>query len=48
MSLTVEELATAYHGAWVALDPDAIVALHSANTVFTCTAPRSLRPEAMQ
>ena len=34
MSLTVEELATAYHGAWVELDPDAIIALHSAQTVF--------------
>jgi ketosteroid isomerase-like protein len=34
MSLTVEELAVAYHGAWVELDPDAIVALHSADSVF--------------
>ena len=34
MSLTVEELAMAYHGAWVELDPDAIIALHSAETVF--------------
>ncbi len=34
MSLTVEELAMAYHGAWVELDPDAIVALHSADSVF--------------
>ena len=34
MSLTVEELAMAYHGAWVELDPDAIVALHSLDSVF--------------
>ena len=34
MSLTVEELAMAYHGAWVELDPDAIIALHSADSVF--------------
>jgi ketosteroid isomerase-like protein len=34
MSLTVEELATAYHGAWMELDPEAIVALHSADSVF--------------
>jgi ketosteroid isomerase-like protein len=34
MSLTVEELAMAYHGAWVGLDPDAIIALHSADSVF--------------
>ena len=34
MSLTVEELAMAYHGAWVELDPDAIIALHSSETVF--------------
>jgi ketosteroid isomerase-like protein len=34
MSLTVEELAMAYHGAWVELDPDAIVALHSEDSVF--------------
>jgi SnoaL-like protein len=34
MSLTVEELAIAYHGAWVEWDPDAIIALHSADSVF--------------
>ena len=34
MSLTVEELAMAYHGAWVELDPDAIIALHSEATLF--------------
>jgi ketosteroid isomerase-like protein len=34
MSLTVEELAMAYHGAWVELDPDTIIALHSADSVF--------------
>jgi len=34
MSLTVEELAMAYHGAWVELDPDAIIALHSLDSVF--------------
>jgi hypothetical protein len=34
MSLTVEELAMAYHGAWVELDPDAIVAFHSDDSVF--------------
>jgi ketosteroid isomerase-like protein len=34
MSLTVEELARAYHGAWVDLDPDTIIALHSADSVF--------------
>src|SRR5258708_5714340 len=34
MSLTVEELAMAYHGAWVELDPEAIVALHSPDSVF--------------
>ncbi len=34
MSLTAEELAMAYHGAWVELDPDAIVGLHSADSVF--------------
>jgi ketosteroid isomerase-like protein len=34
MSLTVEELAMAYHGAWVALDPDGIVTLHSQDSVF--------------
>jgi ketosteroid isomerase-like protein len=34
MSLTVEELAMSYHGAWVELDPDAIIALHSEDSVF--------------
>jgi ketosteroid isomerase-like protein len=34
MSLTVEELAMAYHGAWVELDPEAIIALHSPDSVF--------------
>lgn len=34
MSLTVEELAMAYHQAWVDLDPDTIVALHSKDSVF--------------
>jgi ketosteroid isomerase-like protein len=34
MSLTVEELAMAYHEAWVELDPDTIIALHSADSVF--------------
>jgi ketosteroid isomerase-like protein len=34
MSLTVEELAMAYHGAWVERDPDGIVALHSEDSVF--------------
>jgi len=34
MSLTVEELAMAYHQAWVDLDPDTIVALHSDDSVF--------------
>ncbi len=34
MSLTVDELAMAYHGAWVELDPDTIIALHSADSVF--------------
>ena len=37
----------AYHGAWVELDPDAIIALHSAETVFTCTELRRQRPEEM-
>jgi ketosteroid isomerase-like protein len=34
MSLSVEELAMAYHGAWLDLDPDAIVSLHSGDSVF--------------
>ncbi len=34
MSLTVEELTMAYHGAWVELDPNAIIALHSPDSVF--------------
>jgi ketosteroid isomerase-like protein len=34
MSLAIEELAMAYHGAWVELDPDVIVALHSVDSVF--------------
>jgi ketosteroid isomerase-like protein len=34
MSHTVDELAAAYHGAWVELDPDAIIALHSEDSVF--------------
>jgi ketosteroid isomerase-like protein len=34
MSLTVEELAMEYHGAWVGLDADSIVALHSEDSVF--------------
>jgi ketosteroid isomerase-like protein len=34
MSLTVDELAMAYHAAWVELDPDSIVALHSPDSVF--------------
>ena len=34
MSLTTEELALAYHQAWVDLDPDTIVALHSEDSVF--------------
>jgi ketosteroid isomerase-like protein len=34
MGISVEELATAYHGGWAALDPDAIAALHSEDSVF--------------
>ena len=34
MGLTVEELAVSYHGAWVQRDPEAISALHSADSVF--------------
>ena len=34
MSLTVEELAMTYHGAWVERDPDKIIALHSEDSVF--------------
>jgi ketosteroid isomerase-like protein len=34
MSLTVEELAVAYHGAWVEREPDGIISLHSEDTVF--------------
>jgi ketosteroid isomerase-like protein len=34
MGVSVEELALAYHGGWEALDPDAIAALHSADSVF--------------
>ncbi len=34
MSLTVRELAMAYHEAWVQLDPDAIIGLHSEDSVF--------------
>ncbi|HEV3366904.1 MAG TPA: nuclear transport factor 2 family protein [Acidimicrobiales bacterium] len=32
--ITTEELAMAYHGAWVELDPDLIISLHSADSVF--------------
>jgi ketosteroid isomerase-like protein len=34
MVLTINELAMAYHEAWVELDPDAIIGLHSADSVF--------------
>jgi ketosteroid isomerase-like protein len=34
MILTIEELAGQYHQAWVDLDPDTIVALHSEDSVF--------------
>ena len=34
MSLSIEELARQYHEAWVQLDPDAIVALHTEDSVF--------------
>jgi steroid delta-isomerase-like uncharacterized protein len=34
MSLTVEELAMTYHGAWVERDADKIIALHSEDSVF--------------
>jgi ketosteroid isomerase-like protein len=34
MGLTTEELAMAYHQAWVDLNPDTIVALHSEDSVF--------------
>lgn len=34
MSLTVEQLAMTYHGAWVERDPDTIITLHSEDSVF--------------
>ncbi len=34
MSLSIEELAGQYHRAWADLDVDAIVALHTASSVF--------------
>ena len=34
MSLTIEELAMAYHGAWVDLNPDVIISFHSEGSVF--------------
>ena len=34
MGLTVEEMPVSHHGAWVERDPEAIIALHSADSVF--------------
>jgi hypothetical protein len=34
MTVSTEELAMAYHGGWAALDPDAIAAMHSEDSVF--------------
>jgi hypothetical protein len=34
MSLSIEELAAQYHQAWTDLDVDAIVALHTEDSVF--------------
>lgn len=34
MGIGVEELAMGYHAGWEALDPDAIVAMHSEDSVF--------------
>jgi ketosteroid isomerase-like protein len=34
MTVSTEELAMAYHGGWAALDPSAIAAMHSEDSVF--------------
>ena len=43
MSLSIEELAGQYHQAWTDLDVDAIVALHTEDSVFYLHGSPTLR-----